>query len=86
MKSKLSFILSVLCALLVLTACQAGQAPDPESAEPPAEATEPEAPAPEPEAPADPGIGSRISSTCGRGSRRGIWTPSISAPKRSSTL
>ncbi len=59
MKSKLSFILSVLCALLVLTACQAGQAPDPESAEPPAEATEPEAPAPEPEAPADPSLSQR---------------------------
>ena len=54
MKSKLSFILLVLCALLTLSACQTAQAPDPEPAVPAPEITEPEAPAPEPEPPAEP--------------------------------
>lgn len=51
MKSKLSFILLVLCALLTLSACQTTQAPEaPAPAVPPPEATEPEAPSePEPE-------------------------------------
>ena len=61
MKSKLSFILFVLCALLALSACQTTQAPDPAPVESLPEAEEPEAPAPEPETPAEPAIDPALS-------------------------
>ena len=54
MKSKLAFILFILCALLTLSACQNSQTPAPAPMEPPIETTEPEAPTPEPETPAEP--------------------------------